>query len=340
MTDIAREASVSQATVSLVLNGRANSLRISAATQEKILRIAKERGYTRNEIARAMVTGKTRLVGFASQEDGSERVSRIMRGALECAEQRGYFLKLLNYTPGHEEDFVRRCVENRLASVILHNMPERIIETLGSGLEKSKIPLVVLESKYKGAICRITTHYTEIFRCALSHLKELGHTRIAFFFGNPEVSSAPLARNAFESVMEELNLPRESALIRSNEVLDMTVEELLTDVMQDRMLAPTAILCKNDSIAMRVIRGARSLGMRLPDDLSVISVNDLSYAEWTDPALTSVRIPFEELGKEAVSALIKWMDAKDDKKPKLEDVEVNGNLVGRNSTALLGSVYS
>ena len=96
MGEVAARAGVSQATVSFVLGGSADRLKISTQTQERVLEVARELGYQRNQLARAMVTGKSRIIGVLTAPQASENIINILTGAMEAASQNDYLLKVLH----------------------------------------------------------------------------------------------------------------------------------------------------------------------------------------------------------------------------------------------------
>src|SRR5688572_27581316 len=124
ITDIAAKAGVSRATVSYVLNEHNTSVRISDATRQRVLEAAEVLGYRRNELARAMITGKNRMLGFWVMHANREPVVRVLSGAMKEADESGYFIQMLgfeNSTLDHR--IVERCIEWRLAGIIAIHAP-------------------------------------------------------------------------------------------------------------------------------------------------------------------------------------------------------------------------
>src|SRR3712207_2943316 len=132
ISDIAKHAKVSPTTVSFVLNDRHEATRISEKTRIKVLQAAEELGYRSNQLARAMRTGNTKMLGLLGGYTAEEQVGRMLAGALEAADAQGYSLKLLRLHElgGSAQQVIRRISELRLMGTLALHLPERVLEEL------------------------------------------------------------------------------------------------------------------------------------------------------------------------------------------------------------------
>ncbi len=313
ISDVAAKAGVSRATVSYVLNGRDTSVRISDLTRQKVLHTASEMGYRRNELARAMTTGKNRMLGFWVMQSNREPVVRVLSGAMKEADEHGYFIKMLGFDNGAlDVRTLERCVEWRLSGIIAIHAPAATIGELFPQIVQTGIPFVTVDSQPGPAGClNISANNEDGMRATVAHLADLGHHRIAFLGGcRPEEDSISGARQrAYGAEMERRGLTKHCQI----ECGDWTVEwsdwqEGETACAVRRLLnspiRPTAIACASDHLAMMVVRIASERGLRVPDDLSVTGFDDVAVATLYNPPLTTVSQPFELLGRAAVRSLL------------------------------------
>ena len=194
MADIAREAGVSRATASYVLNGRATAVHISETTRLRVLEVAKALGYRRNELARAMVTGKNLVLGVLARDPGPEPKARLLAGILEESGAHGYFVKVLHHP--QEEDIrevAARCVEQRLAGVIVDRPSHVAIGALHAELQRYRIPMILADdSVWQPGAVTVTSDDVQGCRLAVEHLATLGHRRIVQIEGRRDPN--PLLR--------------------------------------------------------------------------------------------------------------------------------------------------
>ncbi len=338
MADIAKLAGVSRTTTSFVLNGKETELRISDQTRTRVLCAAKQLGYRKNEIARAVATGKTFVIGILDREHSIEQRARIMEGALKEANPNGYFIKLLHH-PYEEKviDAAKNCVEQRLAGLIVM-LPSRIdMDALKAELDIHHIPIVTVDDDVSIlGITNVLTDDAQGMRLALDHLVALGHREIALLSGNTVNSLGNLRERTFKRLMIELGIPAREENFLTDGGKSEKVEALIIDRFLEEKGRPTAILsASGDFEAALAIRALRSIGVCVPKQVSVVGYADLQPAALIDPPLTTIRQPFEELGRRAFKELLseiegeRFADRQGLRKPNIVDTE----LVIRKSTA-------
>lgn len=312
MSDIAAKAGVSRSTVSFVLNGRHDGVRIPDDTRQRVLEAASELGYRRNELARAMVTGKNRVIGFMTVDPGLdlEFKSRVLAGVLEEASNSGYAVKVV-YLPEHDMDAeaIQRCAEWRLAGLITvslsPSLSEAVLEELGPHTtEISTINNV--EPLPQGL--NVTSDDEMGVRQAISHLVELGHRRIGFLGADPVDVTAAWREKMFRQVMVEMNLNIAPNHIAYGDWWEVEPNQRAAQQLLEQEKSPTAILCNGDASALVVINVARALGIQVPRDVSVVGFGDYSLGLFSSPPLTTVAQPLRDLGRTVVRNLLERIE--------------------------------
>lgn len=335
MSDIAAEAGVSRSTVSFVLNERGGAMGISDDTVGRVLATAKRLGYRRNEIARAMVSGKSRVIGLLAPEPENEVAARILAGALAAADEHRHFVKVIRFDWRLGGDTVARCVELRLAGVLALYVFGEELEHLRDEMARFGVPVAVLDSSFpQPSGVRVYSDDTNGCRQAVEHLVGLGHRRIAFLAGRPDSGAAALREAGYRAAMVRCGLPVPAAYVALGNFEVETAEQATRALLASGEDAPpTALFCADDKMAMAAVRAARRMGVCVPDDLSIVGFADLSMAVYADPPLTTIAQPFAEMGRVAVRHLLA---ARLEKPPitTIEDV-LPTRLVVRESTAVV-----
>lgn len=335
MSDIALRVGVSQTTVSYVLNRRGADMRINAETQQRILDVASEMGYRRNEVARTMVTGRTRNFAFMTQGPNDELAIRIMVGAQEQADEHDYVIQLFPVTPKMNfQKRIERCMEQRIAGVLVVNITPEAMQHLDLETKRFGVPAVLLDdAPTTHSAIRIVADNDLGVRQAIQHLAGLGHRRIGFISGHEGSPPGEARGQSFLQVMQEMNLslhPR--SIIHTNwhqqDVIAQGVRQFMSVAPEVR---PTALLCAGDKIAFVAMRTLRALGYSVPHDVSVMGFADFRMGAYSDPPLTTVAQPFEDMGRVAVRHLMERITTPKNVEPI--DIALPTRLVVRESTA-------
>lgn len=308
MTHIAEKVGVSRATVSLILNGHESTIRFSEDTRRRVLEVAQQEGFRRNELLRSAVSGKNRMIGFLVQSPRSEFVARILDGALAAAEEPGYTIKIMRL-PGKQFDHAvtERCIELRLAGVIALHLPLSSLEQLHHELELHRIPLAVLDTHVplNWGIC-LESDDAQAMCLAVDHLMKLGHKNIALVSGIPGQAMSLQRDGAFQAAIKKHKLGS-GRIIYGHLDAARTVEA--TRELLQGPAAPTAIIGITDAVALGVYRAARLAKLDVPVDLSVMGYGGMSLTESVDPPLTTVAQPFKQIGEAAVERLLERVHA-------------------------------
>jgi LacI family transcriptional regulator len=315
MRDIAAQVGVSQATVSYVLNGRKSGVPVREEMRERILKTATELGYRRNDLARAMASGKNYVLGFVTRIPGQESSNRIMVGAQEEATKNGYMIKLVSMadTLDYQAAFARMA-EQRFAGVLALNLKVEGVDSLRDETRRFDIPVALLDDPPpQDWATTVVCDDSDGLRQAIEHLRQLGHRRIAFISGQRSSSMAEQRRQSFLDHMARLGLsvPPEYLIATDwikPDIMEQGARELLAPG-RPRNAYPTAIVCAGDLIAMVAQRTARALGYQVPQDLSVVGFADFLFAAFADPPLTTIAQAYEEMGRLGVQQILQQNSA-------------------------------
>ncbi len=320
MIDIAQRAGVSQTTVSFVLNNRSDAARISEETRGRVLDAAHELGYSTNQLARAMRTGDTRMIGFLGGLLTNEPVGAMLSGAIEEAASVGYTVKVLRVgAPGFAwHQLIGRIAEWRLSGVIALHLPKEMLEELWLDVRRGPTPLVLLDSRVEvaGMLHVLSDDQNGVAR-AVEHLANLGHRRIAFLTGDEQSTLTRFREEAFCAEMKKRWLDASVVIERgsfSEREKSLQAAQRLLELPGEQR--PTAIVCAGDAIALATLQMAAQLKIEVPRELSVIGYANTQAAVYCTPPLSSVAQPFEQMGRAAVQQLLKLS-----KNPQSENLE-------------------
>ncbi|WP_084474743.1 LacI family DNA-binding transcriptional regulator [Deinococcus pimensis] len=298
--DIAREAGVSKMTVSQVLNNRG---RISDATRERVLGIAKDLGYVANAAARSLRGGRTNLVGLVVQELGNAYYAEILRGASSAIQERG--LDVILYTASYDPQRERRSVaalSGGLTDGLVLITPFEDVEAL-QALGKLRTPVVLVNHFDRNTnLPEVNADNYQGIKDAVRHLHDLGHRRVAYLTGGGGASSV-IRQRGYHDALHELGLPPAGDLLVEGDYSQPT-GRALTHRLLDRADPPTAILAANDFVAYGVLEAVRERGLSVPTDISVVGFDDIPMSSQVSPALTTIRHPLEDIGRTAVQLLL------------------------------------
>lgn len=311
MRQVAAEAGVSYTTVSFVINGNDTARGIGAATRERVLETAKRLGYRHNRLARAVSTGKSKVLAVAVQTLSVEFRARILSGVLEAAEEAGYFVKVVELAEWEiPREKIEQLVESRVAGVIAVNLEPESLRRLRQEIGRyGGLVAAVDDINLQDCGICISSDNAGGMQAAFDHLRALGHQKIALLSG-PE--SSALVRERYQAFVELMK--RDGLLgfpfVETEEYWDLTEEkEAQICAILNSHDRPTAFLCMGDLLAMRVLRIARSLGLEVPRDLSLVGYGDFAIAEIAVPSISTISQPFHQMGLVGTLQLLRALEA-------------------------------
>ena len=298
--DVAKEAGVSIATVSRVMN---NSPRVSAATAEAVRAAVEKLGYVPNQQARNLRKSESNAILVMIPDVTKLSYARTLAGINEKAQEYGYTL-LMNNAVGEEQELVlnRMAESQRCAGAILLNV---MLDDCWLPEVDSKLPLVLCSEYVRGCeVPSVSVDDRQIGREAADCLLELGHRRIGYIGSTVNCSSAVERKEGFAEKLREAGIEADIRLVDYMDVSSNYREgRRVAREILDSPDHPSAIFCYGDILAMAAVTVAGELGIRVPEQLSVLGVDNNVYAEMVHPYVTSFSQPFEEMGRRAMELL-------------------------------------
>ncbi len=298
--DVARHARVSIATVSRVVNRIAT---VDPALAERVWKAVDEVGYVPNTQARALVSGRSRILGLIVSEITNPFFPELVQEFDNLAVEQGYEVMIgsTNYDPERTELLIRRMIERKLDGVAV--MTFGIEEQLVQKLVKQGFPLVFVDAGPDLPNVRVLkVNYGEGIRQAVEHLATLGHRRIAFISGPLNMRTAATRRDAFKSAMAERGLAVPAAAIVEGKHTMESGKAAMEKLLKLAEL-PTAVVCSNDMTAIGVLHALDETTHKVPRDISVVGFDDIHLTQFMLPPLTTVQMSCRELAAAAVEAL-------------------------------------
>jgi DNA-binding LacI/PurR family transcriptional regulator len=297
---VAALAKVSIATVSRTING---SPAVSDRLMKRVWQAIEQLNYFPNTHARSLVSGRSRILGIIVENITNPFFPELIQNFEEIAVSHGYeiLVSSSNSDPAILTNCVRRMLERKVEGVAVMTFGEE--EPVLDQLTHRDIPMVLAEFRLDDPkTSTILLDYTTGVRAAVHHLMDLGHRRIGFLAGPHKLHSAITRENDFRTAMREVGLEVDPAWVIE---CDHTLRGGVAGFERLRALdsQPTAVLCSNDMTAIGVLRAAYMGGLRVPQDLSVIGLDDIDFAEFTLPPLTTIRLSRADLARAAFDAL-------------------------------------
>lgn len=306
LRDVARLAGVHPSIASRVLNGD-KSTSVKEETRQRVLEAARSLGYRPNAPARALRMKTTGNIALVIPDVSNPVYAEIIRGAEQRARQSGYFLLLASTegTDPREREFLHALLEGRVDGLILANalLEPGVIDDL----EKGGYPYVLVNRRTHGARRYVVADDKGGAAMAVHYLIGLGHRRIGHLAGPQAADTAVSRFEGYREALGQAGIPFDRTLVASGEYTTDAgrrgARQLLS--LND---PPTAVFASNLRVAAGAMDVARQLGVRIPDDLSIIGIHDAELAALLTPALTTVRMPLEAMGREAVDMLIRLVN--------------------------------
>ncbi len=323
---VAQLANVSIATVSRTIN------RVSTVNPKMAKRVweaIEKLDYFPNTQARALVSGRSRLLGLIVSEITNPFFPELIQGFEEIAVEHGYEILIgsTNYDPQRMSLCIRRMLERRAEGVAV--MTFGVEKPLLEQFAERKVPLVFVDvGPDSPGISLLRVDYRHGIRQGVQNLAVLGHRDIGFISGPKRLHSAQSRQAAFVSSLEECGVTLNPAwVVEGDHTMEGGIEAM--DHLLKLKHLPTAVMCSNDMTAIGVLHRLYRAGLRVPDDLSVIGFDDIHIAQVTIPPLTTIQMSCFELAQAAVTALRAHVEKGGEPK---RSYKINTNLVVREST--------
>jgi LacI family transcriptional regulator len=331
--EIAKRAKVSTATVSRTINRIPT---VDPRVAKRVWKVIEESGYRPNIQARALVSGRSHILGLVVSEIINPFFPEIVQAFENIAVEHGYEILLVStvHDPKRMDLSVRRMTGRRVdgVAVMTFGMEDLLLEDR----ELSNVPLVFVDvGPKRPRVSNIRINYLNGIRQAVQHLAALRHEQIAFISGPLALKSAKSRRSAFEKAMREIGLEVAKGLVvEGDHTLEGGVRAMQSLLSLPKR--PTAVVCSNDMTALGVMHKCYEDGLHIPRDLSLVGFDDIRLAQFVLPPLTTVRMSQSELARIAFHALLTELERETPSEHGTEYV-LETSLVLRDSTALDGN---
>jgi LacI family transcriptional regulator len=325
--DVARVSGVSYSTVSRVVNGHAN---VRSDTRARVQAAMAELGYVAHVMARALASGRTQTIGLLARGIDNPFFTAVIKGVDQEVSQADYDLLLCTTHSRNEQEgeYVAR-LSHGMVDGLLIVVPTALPDYV-SLLRASHYPFVLIDHDSDAPGCTMVNAANRAgTREGIDYLIGLGHRRIGFITGRPDVGAAVQRLEGYHDALGAAGLRSEDELVVTGDFMEERGYAAALELLALRH-PPTAIFASSDTAAFGVLGAAREVGLRVPEDLSVLGFDDIVEAAWFGAGLSTVRQPLREMGRVAVQRLIALLA--DPSRPS-ERVVMATELVVRNTTA-------
>lgn len=298
--DVAQHAKVSIATVSRTINGVPT---VDKELARRVWAAIEELNYFPNTQARALVSGRTRLVGLLVSEITNPFFPELIQGFEDVAVENGYEILIgsTNYDPERMSLCVRRMIERSVegVAVMTFGVEQPLLEELAS----RHVPMVFVDAGPEGELVRsLVVDYRKGIHEGVQHLAVLGHREFGYISGSLHHRSSQLRKAAFLEALGTIGVaPKKEWIVEGDHTLDGGMRSM--EALMAAGPLPTALVCSNDMTAIGAMRVLNKAGLRVPEDVSMIGFDDIHLAEFVNPPLTTVRMSRNDLARAAFNAL-------------------------------------
>lgn len=302
--EVAKAAGVSVTTVSHALND-ATSSRVNPQTQQHVRAVAKDLGYAPNRLASGLRNQRSQILGLVSDEITTTPFAGAMiRGAQDAAYERGYVLMVVNSgrDPELENREIRTLQQHQVDGIVYARMYHQGVSLPA---ELGTLPTVLLDAASADrSISSVVPDEVAAAETAVEALIKAGHTRIGMLHNVDDIPATHGRLQGYRNALGRHGLQFDPDLVTTG-VADTTGgREAALELLQ-RPERPTGLFCFSDRVAMGAYQAAAALGLRIPEDLSIVGTDNLELiaaALW--PGLTTVALPHYEMGRWAVTRLL------------------------------------
>lgn len=310
--DIAKKANVSAMTVSRVIN---NTGRVSEKTRDKVKQVMEEMRYIPNSVARCLVTQESMIVSLLITDITNPFFTTMARGAEDAAMRHGYRLMFGNSDESFskEKDYVEMILSMRVDGVLFAPSGDQSKEHL-EWLQRQNVPFVLLDREVPGIDCdAVLGDSRDGAKRMVAEMIRYGHRRIALVNGAQDVSTARERQAGYIKALQEAGIEFDESLVMQTSYSreqDLSVAHWME---LDPETRPTAIFAANNMLALSVLKSVRSLGLRVPEDLSIACFDDFGWVEEANPFFSVASQPAYEFGEQGMQLLLDRIKNREDK---------------------------
>ena len=330
--DIARMAGVSTTAVSFVLNNRPG---VSEATRQKVQEIIQQTGFIPNVHTRRLNLGKSFTVHVVMKQYAyglyNQFALETLSGVFKEGKSLGYSIIFTLIDEGMDCEQILESVRSKdCDGMILNQIDDPV---LIERLQRENMPFICVDAHLPASsqLPMVEVDYCDAAYQATRYLHRKGHTQIAFLGTQTPVEHCANTLRGYRSYLKEAGLACNPAWVAMIPFAEGATEEVVDNMLQQDHL-PTALLCSCDAVAIDVIRRAKERGMRIPEEISIIGIDDLLVSRYLDPPLTTMTFDKELLGAKAMEMLYQIIQGTEHEK----SVAITTTLVERGSVKKIG----
>lgn len=302
LAEVAARARVSASLVSRVVRGD-DTIRVRDETRRRVLAAAEEIGYVPHLLARNLRTSRAGAVGLVMHDVSNPIYGEIVRGAQKAVNRAGSVLLLVDAETVTDQAALLQIAGGGRVDGLLWQMAGHAELDSQVRIAARHVPVVLVNSRPDGGVSGVYLDDDRAVRMAMEHLFELGHERIGFVAGARGSDISERRRSAYRGSLAEAGLTRRAAWEVEGGWDSESGHRATARLLRSRS-AVTAVVVTNVLVATGAVTAAYEAGFRVPDDLSVVAVHDLWFAERLTPPLTVVRLPLRQMGERAVDLLL------------------------------------
>jgi DNA-binding LacI/PurR family transcriptional regulator len=330
--DVAKLAHVSRTTVSFILNN-VPGVSISAATRKRVLDAAKKLNYSPNAAGKKLVSGKSYTIGLVLCQSPEQIFTdaflpQVILGVEQAALQQGFHVLLKPVDPNDTGGYARLITENHVDGILLSGPRQDDMALMD--LHQRRVPILLMGQLPETDIPFVDVDATAGAELAVNHLIERGHQRIGIITNAPlSYTSAQQRRDGYLKALQRAKIPVNKSLIKEGNYTPASGFEAMKALLAVTPLV-TAVFVASDVVAIGAMLAIKQAGLRIPKDLAVVGFDDIPFAEYYDPPLTTVRLPAFGLGWAGGERLIRLIRGEGLKDASLL---LESQLVTRQSTS-------
>ncbi|MCU6795222.1 MULTISPECIES: catabolite control protein A [Paenibacillus] len=331
--DVAREAGVSMATVSRVVNNNPN---VKPQTRKKVFEAIERLGYRPNAVARGLASKKTTTVGVVIPDISNTIFSELARGIEDIANMYHYNIILCNADKKKDKEIrvINTLLEKQVDGLLF--MGGAVTDEHLQAFKTSSVPIVLCATKDdNNAFASVDIDHEQAAFDAVNLLIQNGHRNIAMISGTLQDPANGFARyQGYKRALEAAEIPLREDYVRIGNYRYESGLEVAKHFLE-LSERPTAIFAATDEMAIGAMHTLLDSGLRVPEDVSVISVDNIRMASMVRPQLTTVAMPMYDIGAVSMRLLTKLMNKETKDASELMQVILPHELIHRNSVAHL-----
>lgn len=307
--DVAQLAGVSIATVSRCIN---NPEKVTEKTRLKVQDAIMQTGYAPNTLAQSFRRGRTNLVMVVLPSIGDPFFTEVMHGIRTAAKARGYsvLIEETQFNTMTADEIGAKLASKQTDGIILLASMSPFGTEILSARSRQRLPIVVGCEKVSSDLADLpSVHIDNVAAAkdATNYLISQGHSKIGMIYGQKDSLLTRDRELGYRAAMKQAGLPIQSGWVAEGQLQISGARQATRELLShhDR---PTAIFCANDEMAIGCLHEIKAAGLKVPDDISVIGFDDIRYAEVTNPPLTTISQPAEEIGERVMYRLCRRIE--------------------------------